>query len=398
MSGHTMKTALRTDITVGEICEGFVYSESEGNGLFGWGGKLTIQPEYQRNYIYADGKKDVAVIDSVLKGYPLGVIYFNTVSGNGGKRFEVLDGQQRITSLGRFVTGKLAIKDENGTERYFSGLPRDKQRKILDTHLLICECEGGESEIRDMLRTVNTAGIPLNDQEIRNAVYYGEFVSAARAVFSNTRNGNVQKWAHYVDGAVERQDFLKRALEWISRSQGMTVDRYMSRHRHDREITELKLYFDRVIDWADGLFELVHPEMRKVDWGRLYDTYHRNAYDRNRLNRDISFLYGDERIKDPCGIYEYVLDGCRDPRLLDIRVFDDAVTKYFYVEQTAEAKKKGVSNCPLCALGHDADRTKIWALEDMDADHVAAWSMGGLTRPDGCRVLCKFHNRAKGNR
>lgn len=161
-----METKLRTDITVEKICQGFVYNELEGKGLFGLSGKLTIQPEYQRNYIYADGKKDVAVIESILKGYPLGLIYFNKVDSD---TFEVLDGQQRITSIGRYVTNKFAIKDENGMEQYFSGIAKSKQDLILNTSLLIYECEGTEPEIKNWFRTINIVGVPLNNQEINNA-------------------------------------------------------------------------------------------------------------------------------------------------------------------------------------------------------------------------------------
>lgn len=163
-----MKTTLRTDITVREICDGFVYNELEGKGLFGLAGRLTIQPEYQRNYIYADGKRDVAVIESILRGYPLGLIYFNTV---GDGRYEVLDGQQRITSIGRYITDKLVIKDENDLEQNFRSIAKDKQEKILDTKLLIYECEGTESEIKEWFRTINIAGVPLNEQELLNAVF-----------------------------------------------------------------------------------------------------------------------------------------------------------------------------------------------------------------------------------
>ncbi|MFA6550738.1 MAG: DUF262 domain-containing protein, partial [Candidatus Gracilibacteria bacterium] len=171
-----MKTILKTNITVKDICEGFVYNELEGKGLFGLSGKLTIQPEYQRNYIYASdgGKREVAVIESILKGYPIGLIYFNQVSENN---LEVLDGQQRITSVGRFVTDKFAIKDENGMPQNFSGMAKDKKAKILETKLLIYECEGTESEIKEWFRTINIAGVPLNDQELLNAVYSGTFVT-----------------------------------------------------------------------------------------------------------------------------------------------------------------------------------------------------------------------------
>ena len=393
-----MNTTLRTDITVKQICDGFIYNELEGKGLYGLSGKLTIQPEYQRNYIYADGKRDVAVIDSVLKGYPLGLIYFNTVTENGEKRFEVLDGQQRITSLGRFLTHKLAIKDENGMEQYFSGLPRDKQEKILDTKLLIYECEGEESEIKDWFRTINIAGIPLNQQEINNAVYCGPFVTLAKAVFSNSGNTNVQKWRSYIKGSVNRQDYLATALEWISAKQGMSVEKYMSKHRKNDSIAELEGYFNNVIDWVNGVFDTVYDEMCGLEWGRLYEKYHDNPYDPHKVGDKVNHLYFDEYVRNKRGIFEYVLGGCADSKLLDIRVFEDVVKKYAYGRQTAEAKEKGISNCPLCALGHEATRTKIWELKEMDADHVTAWSKGGATNTDNCQMLCKTHNRAKGNR
>ena len=226
-----MKTTLHTDITVADICDGFVYNELEGKGLFGLSGKLTIQPEYQRNYIYADGKKDVAVIASLLKGYPLGLIYFNKVDTN---KFEVLDGQQRITSFGRFVTNKFAILDENGMQQYFSGIAVDKQAKILNTKLLVYECEGTESEIKEWFKTVNIAGVPLNDQELLNAVYSGPFVTLAKAECSNSQNANIQKWSAYIKGNVDRQDYLERALDWVSKG---NIGEYMSKHRYDTNIS-----------------------------------------------------------------------------------------------------------------------------------------------------------------
>ena len=394
-----MKTALRTDITVEQICEGFVYDELEAKGLFGLGGMLTIQPEYQRNYIYADGKRDVAVIDSVMKGYPLGLICFNTVTDDdGGRRFEVLDGQQRITSLGRFLTGKLAIRDENGMMQYYSDLPAGVRRKIAGAELLVCECEGEESEIKEWFRAINIAGVALNEQEIRNAVYCGGFVTAAKAVFSNPRNANAQKWSCYIGGAVNRQDFLERALEWVSAPQQLTVDQYMSKHRRDGDISELEIYFNNVIGWAGEVFDTVYPEMRGVEWGRLFETYRGNTYDRHKVGDIVSRLFWDKYVKNKKGVFEYVLGGCTDSRLLEIRVFDETTKKYIYGQQTAEAEKNGVSNCPLCALGHGACRTKMWSFKDMDADHVAAWRKGGALYVDNCRMLCIPHCRATGNR
>jgi hypothetical protein len=387
-----MKTTLRIDISVKDICDGFVYNQLEGKGLFGLSGKLTIQPEYQRNYIYADGKRDVAVIESILKGYPLGLIYFNKINDNN---LEVLDGQQRITSFGRFVTNKLAIKDDSGMEQYFDSIAADKQEKILNTKLLIYECEGTESEIKEWFRTINIAGVPLNNQELLNAVYSGPFVTLGKEEFSNSQNANIQKWSAYISGTANRQDFLERALEWVSKG---NVGDYMSRHRFDKNITELKNYFTSVIDWASTVFIDVESEMKGLEWGRLYETYRKQPYNSKAVSDEVKKLYGDPYVKNRRGIFEFILGGSTDTKLLEVRVFDDAVKKSVYTKQTAEAEKKGISNCPLCALGHDSNKTKIWKLAEMDADHVTAWSKGGATDIKNCEMLCKTHNRAKGNK
>jgi hypothetical protein len=387
-----MKTTLKTDLTVKDICEGFVYNELEGKGLFGLAGKLTIQPEYQRNYIYADGKRDVAVIESILKGYPLGLIYFNKVSDDV---LEVLDGQQRITSFGRFVTNKFAIKDEHGMQQYFDGIAADKRAKILGTKLLIYECEGEETEIKDWFKTINIYGVPVNPQEILNAVYSGPFVTLGKAEFSNSQNANIQKWSAYISGSANRQDFLACALDWVSKG---NVDDYMSRHRNDKNITELKAYFNSVIDWVSTVFLDVESEMRGLEWGRLYEAYHHTAYNPAKISQQVQKLYGDSYIKNRKGIFEYILGGSTDTKLLDVRVFDEATKKNVYSTQTAQAQSNGKSNCPLCAIRHDANQGKIWKLSDMDADHVAAWSRGGATEMQNCQMLCKTHNRAKGNR
>ncbi len=387
-----MKTTLRTDITVKNICNGFVYNELEGKGLFGLSGQLTIQPEYQRNYIYADGKKDVAVIESILKGYPLGLIYFNKVSDN---QLEVLDGQQRITSFGRFVTGKFAIKDSNGMQQYFSGLATHLQEFILDTKLLIYECEGTETEIKEWFKTINIAGVPLNNQELLNAVYSGPFVTLGKEEFSNSLNANIQKWSAYISGSANRQDFLERALDWVSKG---SIGDYMSLHRIDTNITELKTYFNAVIDWISSVFVDVESEMRGLEWGRLYEQFHKKPYNPQQISEEVKSLYADPYVKNRKGVFEFILGGSTDTKLLDVRVFDDATKKAVYSKQKSEAEKSGISNCPLCALGHEANRTKIWSLADMDADHVSAWSKGGATDIKNCQMLCKSHNRAKGNK
>lgn len=387
-----MKTTLLTDLTVDDIRRGFVYNEYEGKGLFGWGGKLVIQPEYQRNYIYADGKRDVAVIDSLLKGYPLGLIYFVKT---GDDMYEVLDGQQRITSFGRFMTDKFAVTDADGRQHVFSGLDAAAKRKILETKLTIYVCEGDEPEIKEWFKTINIAGVPLNEQELRNAIYSGPFVTAAKEVFSNSANKKMQKWKAFVRGDERRQQILEEALRWVSRGD---IDGYMSSHRFDADTSEARAYFETVVEWADGVFPDIEDEMRGLEWGRLYEAYHANPYDSEKVRLRVRELYADDCVKNRRGVFEYILGGEKDARLLDIRVFDRKVAKAVYEAQTNRAERKGVSNCPLCAVGHASSASRIWKFEEMDADHVSAWSKGGATTASNCQMLCRTHNRAKGNR
>jgi len=380
--------------TVGSISEGFIYNELEGKGLFGLSGRLTIQPEYQRNYIYADGKKDVAVITSLLRGYPLGLIYFNKPSK---AELEVLDGQQRITSFGRFITGKFAIQDENGMEQVFSGLAKDKQEIILNSTILVYECEGTETEIKEWFKTINTVGVPLNDQELLNAVYSGSFTTLGKEEFSNSQNANTAKWGSYVSGTAIRQDFWERALEWTSKGKE-NIGAYMSKHRNDTNINEVRTYFNSVIEWVSSVFKDVESEMKGLEWGRLYETYHSKPFNSDEVAKKVHALYGDGYVKSRKGIWEFVLGGSTDLKLLDIRIFDEPTKKATYAKQTAAAKVANLSNCPLCVQGHDVNKSKIWRPEEMDADHVSPWSKGGSTSPENCQMLCKTHNRSKGNR
>jgi hypothetical protein len=388
-----VKTTLRTDLAVADICDGFVYNQLEGKGLFGLGGKLTIQPEYQRNYIYAmdNGKREQAVIQSLLKGYPLGLIYFNKVAA---EKFEVLDGQQRITSIGRFVTDKFAII-ENHNPRMFSSLPKDQQKKINESPLLIYECEGTETEIKQWFETINIAGVPLNEQELLNAIYSGPFVTKAKEEFSNSQNANIQKWSAYIKGGAHRQDFLERALDWVSKGK---VGDYMSAHRNDKNINQLKAYFNAVIDWVSTVFTEVRYEMRGLEWGRLYETYHGQSYNSAKTEAAVEKLMADEYITNRKGIFEYVLSGSTEKKLLAVRVFDEKTKKAAYNKQTQAVKGKNKSNCPLCAVSDNANQARIYDFDEMDADHVAAWSKGGDSSAKNCQMLCSTHNRAKGNR
>jgi len=392
-----MKTVLRTDITVKDVCTDFNYSELEGKGLFGLSGTLTIQPEYQRNYIYAESRRDEAVIKSVLRGYPLGLIYFNKTGVNdaGREQLEVLDGQQRITSLGRYITDKFAILDTSGVPQYFSGISQDQKDRILSTPLLIYVCEGTESEIKDWFKTINIAGVPLNEQELLNAVYSGPFVTKAKEVFSNSLNSNIQKWSAYVQGSANRQDFLATALDWVSG--GQAAD-HMAKRRRDDRVTDLTRHFTSVIDWISTTFPEVEKEMRGLAWGRLYDTHKATPYDPAHVAARVKALFADPYVKSRKGIFEYILAGERDQKLLDIRVFDESVKRSVYAEQTKAAHAGGHSNCPICTAGGNSNNSKIWGIKEMEADHVTAWSKGGATAPENCEMLCTIHNRSKGNK
>ena len=389
-----MNTTLRTDLTIQDICDGFVYNEVEGKGLYGWGSKLVIQPEYQRNYIYFEQNREAAVIDSVLKGYPLGLIYFVKVAED---KYEILDGQQRITSLGRFLTDKFIIKDESGHEQYFSSLDASKQNLIMNTPLTIYICEGNEPEIKAWFKTINIAGVPLNEQEVYNAIYSGPFVTNAKKVYSNSGNPQMNKWKSYIHGNPKRQEILAEALAWVAKGKG-NIEGYMAMHRFNPDISGLKNYFDSVIDWAKGVFGFPYKEMEGLPWGELYEKYHDNPYNTEDVRRRIDELLADEFVGNKKGVFEYVLGGEKNKPLLNVRIFGDSTKKKKYKEQTDKAIAEGHSNCPYCAIGDNANKTRIWKLSEMDADHVTAWSRGGSTTIENCEMLCKSHNRAKGNR
>jgi len=378
--------------SVKDLMEGFVYNELEGKGLFGLSGKLTIQPEYQRNYIYADGKKDASVIQSMLKGYPIGLFYFNKTSSDS---LEVLDGQQRITSIGRFITGKFAIEDLNGNRNIFSGLSQDQQKLLLDTSILVYECQGTESEIKEWFKTVNIAGIPLNSQELLNAVYSGKFVTKAKEEFSNSSNASIQKWSAYIKGVANRQDYLKTALDWVSKGK---IDEYMSIHRYDTDIDALERYFNTVLDWISSIFPDVEKEMRGLEWGDLYEKYHKKSYNPDLVKSHVRKLYADPDITKRSGIFEYILGDETSPKLLNIRAFSENDKRAKYSEQTNAAESSGSSNCPICSTDKEYDHMDyIWKYKEMEGDHIVPWSKGGKTERDNLQMLCKHHNGMKTN-
>jgi len=390
-----MNVEFKTDLTIREICEGFVYDENEGKGLYGWAGKLTIQPEYQRNYIYADngGDREKKVIESVLRGYPLGIIYFVKVDND---KYEILDGQQRITSIGRFITGLFDVKDERGNPISFGSMDPDRRERFLSYKFLIYICEGEEREIKEWFEIINLVGVPLNEQELLNSIYSGPFVTLAKRKFSNSRSSAVSKWAGYIKGNPNRQDFLAAALKWVSRGK---VSEYLSAHRYDNNIDEMESYFNAVMSWVTTVFQFKpEKEMKNVNWGELYDKYHGNSYNPKDVEAACKELFKDPFVTNKRGIFEYVLGGFENPRLLSVRVFDVSVKRSAYERQRREAEQRGVSNCPMCVLEDGKNSHRIWEFDEMEADHVTAWSKGGTSVSGNCQMLCVSHNRLKGNR
>ena len=282
-------------------------------------------------------------------------------------------------------------------EQYFHSFAEDKQNIILNSVILVYECEGTESEIKEWFQTINISGIELTHQELLNAVYSGPFVSLGKEEFSNSQNANIQKWEKYINAKAHRQEYWERALEWVSKGKEH-ISLYMSAHRFDNNINEVKTYFNTVLDWASTIFTDIEKEMRGLDWGRIYETYHKKAYDPVKVSSSVQRLYADPYVKSRKGIFEFILGGEVDTKLLEVRVFDEVVKRTTYEKQTVAARESGTSNCPNCAIGHDANKARIYPLDAMDADHVSAWSKGGATSPENCQMLCKPHNQAKGNR
>jgi 5-methylcytosine-specific restriction endonuclease McrA len=387
-----MKIELQ-EIKVRDLVEG--YADNQENGIVGYGGRLDIRPPYQREFVYGPQKR-AAVIETLTHDFPLNVMYW-AVREDGG--YEVIDGQQRIISICQYVTGDFSVwNDYFQAVRYFHNL-QDRQEQILNYKLKVYFCEGTPSEKLKWFETINIAGEKLTDQELRNAVYHGSWVSDAKRYFSKTECAAYKIGNKYVSGIPIRQEYLETVIKWISGAKtSVEIEDYMSKHQHDPNANELWDYFQAVIDWVSGVFTDVEKEMCGLEWGRLYETYHKLPYDASEVAAEVKRLYADPYVKNRKGVFEYILGGSVEARLLDVRVFDEATKRAVYARQTTEAEATGVSNCPLCAIGHDANRERIWKLSDMDADHVAAWSKGGATDIANCQMLCKTHNRAKGNR
>lgn len=358
-----MKIELR-EVTVRELVKG--YSDDGEGGVVGYDGALDIRPPYQREFIYKDKQRE-AVIDTVTKGFPLNVMYW-AVRDDGG--FEVIDGQQRTISLAQFVESEFAFN-----QLYFHNLPQDKQQLILDYKLMIYLCSGTDSQKLEWFKTINIAGEKLTDQELRNAVYSGSWVSDAKRYFSKTAGPAYGLASDLMNGSPIRQDYLETAIEWINDGE---VEGYMATHQHDPNANAIWLYFQQVIAWVRATFPTYRREMKGIPWGALYNTFKGEALDSAKLEAEAAQLMADEDVENKKGIYSYVLD--RKERHLNIRAFS-ANDK-----REAFERQKGV--CVKCG--------ETFAIDEMEADHITPWHEGGKTNTDNCQMLCVFDNRSKG--
>lgn len=355
------------EITVRELTNGF--EDNAENGVIGFGGKLDIRPPYQREFIYKDKQRD-AVIDTVNKDYPLNVMYW-AVREDGN--FEVIDGQQRTISLCQYVNGDFSFMF-----RGFENLQNDEQEKILNYKLMVYVCSGTDSEKLEWFKTINIAGEKLTDQELRNAVYSGSWVSDAKRYFSKTGCVAFNIGADYLNGSPIRQEFLQKAIEWISEGK---IENYMATHQHDPNATALWLYFQSVITWVNATFTNKRKKfMKGVEWGVLYNKYKDVVYDTKAIEEETARLIADDEVEKKSGIYSYILT--RDERYLGIRTFSDSVKQKVYENQ------KGI--CPICKNHFD--------ISEMEGDHITPWKEGGKTIEVNCQMLCKDDNRRKSSK
>ena len=354
-------------ITVRELADGYI-DNAEG-GVVGYGGKLDIRPPYQREFIYKEKQRD-AVINTVRNNFPLNVMYW-AVRDNG--TFEVMAGQQRTISVCEYVYGKFSI---DGLA--FHNLQDDQQEKILNYKLMIYVCSGEPSEKLDWFQTINIAGEKLTDQELRNAVYAGSWISDAKRYFSKRGCVAFQIGHDYLNADLIRQEYLETVINWI-KSEDETIKEYMSKHQHDADAKPLWDYFEKVIDWTKKVFPNYRKEMKGVPFGHLYNKYKDkfDSKDSKKLEKKIAELMEDEDVTNKKGIYTYVLTG--KEKFLNIRSFTD--------KQKREAYERQKYVCPVCK--------KKWKIEEMEADHITPWHEGGKTISENCQMLCKDDNRRK---
>lgn len=354
------------EITIREIVKDYVDNFEEG--VKGYGGLLDIRPKYQREFVYDDKKRN-AVIDTINKGFPLNVMYW--VKNEDGT-FEVLDGQQRTISFCQYVNNDFSIDN-----RAFHNLTKVEQDKILDYKCMIYFCEGNDKEKLDWFKIINIAGERLTDQELRNAVYTGTWLTSAKAKFSKTGCAAYSLGKDYISGKLNRQEYLETAISWINDGK---IEQYMSEHQHDPNSNELWFYFLSVIEWVKNTFIVYRPIMKGINWGELYNAYKSDTFDTKHLEESIQKLMLDDDVTKKTGIYHYLLT--RKEKHLNIRAFSEAEKIQTYERQ------KGI--CPICK-----DKFNI---NQMEADHITPWHEGGKTVLSNCQMLCRECNRRKGGK
>ena len=353
------------EITVRKVAENYVDKTEEG--VLGYDSKLNIRPKYQREFVYNEKKRN-AVINSIRKDFPLNVMYW--VKNNDGT-FEVLDGQQRTISFCQYVKSDFSLDN-----RAFHNLTDTEKEQILNYKLMVYFCEGNSKEKLDWFKIINIAGEKLTDQELRNAVYTGTWLSDAKLKFSKSNCAAYLLSKDYVNGSPIRQEILQTALSWIGKGE---IENYMSIHQHDQNANELWTYFRNVIEWVQLTFTTYRREMKGIDWGGLYDKFKDDMFDIAKLEQEIQALMMDDDVTNKKGVYPYVLT--RSKKYLNIRTFTESQKRAAY------EKQKGI--CGTCG--------KHFEWEEMEADHITPWSKGGKTSSENCKMLCLECNRRKSN-
>jgi len=354
------------EIPIKDIFKGFL--DSAENGVVAYGGELNVRPAFQREFVYKDKQRD-EVINTVKKNFPLNVMYW--VKGeNGG--YELLDGQQRTISICQYLNGDFSLDYQ-----YFHNLTEEEKQQILNYKLMIYICEGTNKEKLDWFKIINIAGEKLTNQELRNAIYTGTWLTEAKKYFSKTSCPAYQIANKYLKGTPIRQDYLETVLKWIAAKEDTEIELYMAKHQHDPNAAELWLYFNNVITWVKTYFPKYRKEMQGVEWGLLYNKHAGKPLDAAALEKEVAKLMADTDVTKKAGIYSYVLDG--DERNLSIRAFDARMKREAY------EKQQGI--CIHCK--------QHFELEEMEADHITPWHLGGATIASNCQMLCRDCNRRK---
>ncbi len=364
------------EVSIRDLCAGYSDLSIHELGITGYSGLLDIRPKYQREFVYDDKKRN-AVMETVWKGFPLNVMYWVRI---GDDRYELLDGQQRTISICSFVAGDYQMEFD-GTLLGFSNMNYMQQDRILDYKLQVYVCEGTDEEKLKWFQTINIAGERLTTQEIRNAIYSGNWVTQAKRHFSKTGCPAYCIASDFMKGTPIRQDYFETALKWIGDAKSWTIEQYMASHQHDTDADELWQYFQDVVHWIDKLFRRKYKkEMKGVEWGMLYNRHKHTTLTATHIEEQMDRLMGDSDVQKKSGIFAYILDG--DEHHLSIRAFDENTKREVYNRQNGY--------CKVCG--------KHFNIEEMEADHIKPWCKGGQTVADNCQMLCKECNRRKSGR